>query len=226
MNAGVAVSLFLFLAVCAVFVGGIVVSALSKGRMNVVVVNEGGEEPSSLLYASGPILADVREIAAQAGDAVASVSDLASMDAFQGLAVAPGAQVLIVSENTAALSEGGLRAVTVALDRLSRAGFSLVGNFPGNAAAGDELERQLDLAAEVSAVRGIAPLDSPDTVEMLGDWLAADGAADLICWISGEKRGDKVVPQFWLMAPRAHDGDVGDVRERFETALHAISTPR
>src|SRR5690606_16529746 len=65
--------------------------------------------------------------------------------------------------------------VVAAIDGLRGMGFAVMGNYPGNAAAPEELDRQLDLESEAKFVRGLGVLGSAETSADIAEWLRGEG---------------------------------------------------
>src|SRR5262249_50485088 len=91
-----------------------------------------------------------------------------------------------------------------AIRRLQEAGFTVLGNFPGNQVEEIDLQHQLDLEAAAKQVRGLSPLTADDTQQSLGEWVASEDLG-LLVWFS---RIDPAKPavQAHLFAPISDAG--------------------
>jgi hypothetical protein len=91
--------------------------------------------------------------------------------------------ILVVVDMPRPLSAEHAAAATVAAQRLSVAGFTVLGDWPGNQSTGAELTHQLDLTAQAHVACGDSAPESEEATSTLGRWLAETNAADMVLWL-------------------------------------------
>jgi hypothetical protein len=234
-NAGVAASVLVFVAISLVFAAFMVLVGWNSTQVRV----SGPSSEMPLLYADGTLPDVTISAATPAGGTVnvqigrpnqptpqvrvqgaaaplpvppaprAVVSSAAPVD----WNAAQGQRILVVNELQPAPAP-----VLSALERMSAAGFILMGNYPGNTADDLVLQEQLILEAEVKLERGLGLLDSPDVAMGLSEWIASTEDVDLLVWFgrAGEKTGPT---RFWVF--RA--ADPGEEHVQDKRALELVS---
>ncbi len=193
-NPGVAAALFVFLGGCVALVGGIVFMASDGGYSKRV----SEFDRDGMRYFAQVDLPPAPPPPAHAPHEAAPVSPAlvvndprrpVRVELLSPAAATPvEATALLVTDAGAILADTTARAIDSAVQRLGAAGFTLIGNFPGNPTPTEEMEDQLKLDEAVRTVRGVTPLDSPDAREILGSWLADGRDAEVIIWLEPSPR--------------------------------------
>lgn len=98
--------------------------------------------------------------------------------AFEMPASIKGEKVLVISDVVPYPP-----AVSRAIQRLTDAGFTVLGNYPENKAEEVDLQQQLDLEAAAKQLRALSPLDADDTQRSLGEWTESEGLG-LLVWFN------------------------------------------
>ncbi len=109
-----------------------------------------------------------------------------------------GQRVLIISD-----VQPHTPAIASAIERLRASGLDLQGNYAGNPASPERLQKQLDLDAEAKMVRALAPLDDPTLGARLSDWLGGSDLSGLV-WFARDagENGTPGATRLLLVTPR------------------------
>lgn len=136
-------------------------------------------------------------------------------------AQSPGGTVIVVTDVLPPMTKGARSSIESAVARLTAFGFRLVGSVPGVDVDEAEIDRQIELIAQVRAARGQRPLHSADTHALLQKYLASNrDAGDAIIWIApGDDRDE---PTFHLVVRPEPEGETirgQRLRKALQTAL-------
>ncbi len=183
VNPGVAIALFLFLAVCVAF--------------------------ALLFVAPGSISQQIqRRVMANASGAAGTLPIPAELPPLPALTPSPisNGRVLVVSDLLPPLDDDTRTRLDAVLGALGATGLDLRGAAPGAETDSEAITADLDLAAAVRLARGQAPLDSPDAAAAIETWLAASPEADAVLWLTPATDGSRQGPLARLfVAPRGED---------------------
>ncbi|MFM9995982.1 MAG: protein kinase domain-containing protein [Phycisphaerales bacterium] len=195
-NPGVAAALFVFLGACVAMVGGVMFMARQGNTrvMHEITTGPDGGELIGAAHMDLPAPAPVaaaeppRAPHAPAPDPERSRPRVELVSPAATITAPADARVMFLTELLPPQPETTARTIESVRDRLAAAGFTLIGNFWGNPAAGEELEEQNTLETSLRTERGVAPLESDETRRLVGRWLAAENAADLLVWLEASKQ--------------------------------------
>jgi len=133
--------------------------------------------------------------------------------------------VLVVVDLAKPLSRSQRAGVVGVTSRLSRVGFTLIGDFPGNTSDAGAMAPQIETTAEVlSACAGVAS-DSPEIRARLGRWLAEHpGKADLVVWLRRDVHDADASVQCFLAGPSFDPGSprFDEASRRFTAGVAAL----
>ena len=145
-------------------------------------------------------------------------------------AVTSDGRVLVIVDLPKPLSEHHEATLTAAVGRLTGAGFSVLGDYPGNSAGEDELKRQIDISAQAIASCGQIGPDNPEAQRLLGEWMARGGGADLTLWVrrrSGLSMDASRAPdapiEFILVGAGSNGDHGGKGQQRVSVGARALS---
>ena len=239
VNPGMAAAVFGFIGVCVLVAGGIVTGALlrpgsgsapSEGsRVVITDPDSPGESfpldpvrgiPASLDPADSTVQSRIDGAIRQATERIVEMQQVfREAGALASVAAqSPGGTVIVVTDVLPPMTRAARASIEGATARMLAFGFHLVGSVPGFDVEGEELERQIDLIAQVRAARGQIPLDSKDAARTLSEYLTNHPEhGDAIIWIApGEDRDE---PTFYLFLGQAAGNEADRLRSTLETAL-------
>lgn len=179
VNAGVAVSLFLFLGFCVGLAGLIITQGSAQRARELARATADG-----LDIAISTAGASQASVGAAPGFAGAAIVDQPAPPKLSG-------RVLVVSDllppldgQINALLQGGFAA-------MEQAGLDVLGTFPSLGLDEEESAVLDESIAEVRTIRGLRPLDSDEVTDAISEWLDSEGEADVLVWIepSPQPRG-------------------------------------
>lgn len=234
-NAGVSASIMVFMAACILIAAFMVMMGRNNKSVTRMVENA---VDASALYAQGQLpdgaIAMLPAVVQNDLNVRVSRSDRPSPrvvvqgQSATGSAAAAlaetagtGRRILVVSE-----AQPPSPSITSAINRLSSAGFLVMGNYPGNQAPEGDIQEQLLLEAEVKLTRGLGQLDAPDVSLTLSEWVGERDDVDLLVWFG--RNGQKDSPmQYWLFRAPLERDDPRDSLDRaaFQNAVHLLGGP-
>ena len=205
INAGVAISIFLFLSLCVVLVGGVMfLSASPKSSWNGAVhIGPSAKEPNSAA-SDGSRLATATAgtgnssvASSVAGANTANVSEISKT--FAPPLPSLGGHVLVVNDLLPPFDAHVESMLRSGFSAMQQAGLEVLGTFPGLKLDQATSEQAIELIAEARKARAQAPLESADTNHLMTQWLDANENADVLVWIvPGESAGKK--PRVYVFA--------------------------
>lgn len=247
-NNGAAAAVFGFIGVCVLVAGGIITAAVLKNgpSSQIATLPEGSRlvisDPGTPLTPAVPDLTDgfgvpalaegssVQEridgVIRQATDRIVEMQEVfrEAGELASVAAQSPGGTVIVVTDVLPPMTRDARASIDGAIARLMAFGFTLVGSVQGVDVEGEDLDRQIELIAQVRAARGQVPLGTPDADRILQTYLAEHpDAGDAIVWIApGEDRDE---PTFYLVLPASPDGESTRAMRLRNTLQTALSTP-
>jgi hypothetical protein len=247
---GASAAIFGFIGVCVLFAGGIVTAALMRGTgdanlasapdgARVVVSDPSFPTPPSVPDLTNgfavPAIADgsshsvqtrIDSAIRQATDRIVEIQEVfrEAGELASVAAQSPGGTVIVVTDVLPPMTRDARASIDGAMARLMAFGFTLVGSVQGVDVEGEDLDRQIELIAQVRSARGQVPLGTPDADRILQGYLAAHpDAGDAIVWITpGEDRDE---PTFYLVLPANPDGESTRAMRLRNTLQTALSAP-
>jgi hypothetical protein len=236
INAGVAIAVMLFLAVC-VGVAALMLSWGTRRHLVTTYSDDGAAFATVNLDGIDGMAAELRDQAKAAAEEMHASAEKVKAAAqahrrlrthprvqVDGQTVSPdappaaapaesvdGAKALVVSD-VVPFPEAAVKTV----ERLKAAGFLVLGNYPGNKAEEADIQEQLDLEANVKQIRGLTPLTADDLRQSLCRFVAEEDLG-LLVWFSREDPAKPAV-QAHLFA--ASTGP-GEENEKSKAALQA-----
>lgn len=135
-------------------------------------------------------------------------------------------RVLVVVDIPRPLSPTNQETVARLVNRLTSAGFTPQGDFPGNSADAEALKAQLELTARAIAECGQAGPETEAARKLLGDWIARTSGVDLTLWVRrSDPSKDSVEVEYFVVGPTYKamgPNDAERARGRFEVALKVL----
>ena len=111
-------------------------------------------------------------------------------------------KVLLVVDLAKPLSREQRTAISSVASRLSRVGFSLIGDYPGNASGADAMGEQLGITADVLARCAGVASDTPEIRARLSQWLAENpDKANLVVWFRHQAQNAESPVRCFLAGP-------------------------
>ncbi|VAX41395.1 hypothetical protein MNBD_PLANCTO03-565 [hydrothermal vent metagenome] len=220
VNAGVAISLFLFLAVCVGLAGLLVSGASRRSGAVQTSVTIGLDEPAA---ASGIVMVGP-DGPVQVGATASAVSDSGEMPAESAIQAVPSkldGRVLVVSDLALPGDEQVISMLQSGLAAMQQAGLEVLGTFDTLALDAAAQEAVNELIAEVRRERDLRPLESEGVREAITVWLATQEEADFLIWIEPTAKGEWPAA-FWFGSPEA----IAETPEGFLPTMQRLLIPQ
>ncbi len=193
VNAGVAASLFIFLAFCVGLAGLLVTGSLKQNNTAVA-------QADSETFMDGAL---ARAVAA-ADAAEDGVSALVNAESPELVAAPPlRGRVLVVDDLSRPLDERVSAWLRGGVALMEQAGLEVFSTLNGNQADAADVN---ELVAQVKVARAQQPLDSGKAREAISNWLHAEDSADVLVWIDPAPAGDGQPAVYVFGSPEALEG--------------------
>ncbi len=180
VNAGVVVSIFIFLAFCVGLAGLIITEGMKRSQPSYDLAVSAGEAAEATVRVGGGGVTvsgnGATVIVPQPPAAPAPVQAMAELPALSGA-------VLVVNDLGLPLEPQIQAHLMGAIAAMKQARLDVLGILPGLALSEQESEAAAEMIAELQKLRALRPLDDGEVDAELSAWLDARDEADLLIWI-------------------------------------------